>query len=220
MRKKLATIVLSMFAVAAMAQDTDSRKANIDWKEDSVEITTIKDIVRTQQAVTSRTATAAHFDKVWKNHGFFNVAYHTKATLDPVATYNLLKKNNEEAKYIETGVAYNGGKAPKFTNNWGASIMAGKNIKLHKPIANTLQFNIDFTGIDLSVSHYSTEPGVNDDKKDVLWEAHIKGSVGVATRNAVIIDATSALMGLKNPTDSTKTSCCWDITSTRPSALT
>ena len=167
MRKKLATIVLSMFAVAAMAQDTDSRKANIDWKEDSVEITTIKDIVRTQQAVTSRTATAAHFDKVWKNHGFFNVAYHTKATLDPVATYNLLKKNNEEAKYIETGVAYNGRKAPKYTNNWGASIMAGKNIKLHKPIANTLQFNIDFTGIDLSVSHYSTEPGENDDKKGV-----------------------------------------------------
>ena len=36
-----------------------------------------------------------------------------------------------------------------------------------------------------------------DDKKDVLWEAHIKGSVGVATRNAVIIDGSTTSSELK-----------------------
>ena len=167
MRKKLATILLSMFAIASQAQDTDreNRLANIDWQEDSVEITTIKDIVRTQQMVTNRTAQAGHFAKVWSNHGFFNIAYHTKGTLDPVSTIPL--KKDSKTDYIGTGVAYLNGKAPMYTNNWGASIMAGKNIKLHKPIANTLQFNIDFTGIDLSINHYTTEPGEDGDKKNV-----------------------------------------------------
>lgn len=147
MKKELTTMLLSMFAAAVMAQETngDNRLANIDWQEDSVEITTIKDIIRTQQAVTSRSATSAHFAKVWSKRGYFNAAYHTKATLTPQSP-------------IPTGVSgYNGGQVPKFETNWGASIMAGKNIKLHKPIANTLQFNLDFTGVDLSVNHYNAE---------------------------------------------------------------
>ena len=151
MKKELTTMLLSMFAAAVMAQETngDNRLANIDWQEDSVEITTIKDIIRTQQAVTSRSATSAHFAKVWSKRGYFHAAYHTKSTLAP-----------EEA--IMTGLdatEYNGGLVPTFSRKWGISIMAGKNIKLHKPIAQMVAFNLDFTGLDLSFNYYKAENG-------------------------------------------------------------
>lgn len=151
MKKELTTMLLSMFAAAVMAQETngDNRLANIDWQEDSVEITTIKDIIRTQQAVTSRSATSAHYDKVWSKRGYFNLSYHTKSTMSPVETY-------------QTGVAYNNGVVPTYKANWGASFMVGKNRKLHKkPIANMACFNLDFT-FEANFDHFNLEDSVEN----------------------------------------------------------
>jgi len=162
MKKQLTTFAVLLFSSLVLAQNenenSDNRLANIDWKEDTVEIVTVKDIIKTQQNITKRAALAGHYAKVWSKRGFFNVAYHTKATLEP-----------QEA--IETGLGatgYNNGKVPKFTADWGASIMVGKNIKLHKkPIANTLTFNLDYTGVDLTFNKYSAEPGLNNDHKNI-----------------------------------------------------
>ena len=149
MRKFLATAIASLFLLPSMGQtdEKDNRLANIDWKEDSVEITTIKDIVRTQQMVTNRSAQAGHYAKVWANRCYFNLAYHTKSTLNPTEDY--------ETVLGLTG--YNKGIVPMFSRKYGLSLMAGKNIKLHKPIAQMVQFNIDFTGMDLSFDYYEAE---------------------------------------------------------------
>lgn len=146
MRKFLATAIASLFLLPSMGQtdEKDNRLANIDWKEDSVEITTIKDIVRTQQMVTNRSAQAGHYAKVWANRGYFNLAYHTKSTLTPTDNY---KTGLGEA-------GFNKGIVPMFSRKYGLSLMAGKNIKLHKPIAQVVQFNLDFTGMDLSFNYY------------------------------------------------------------------
>ena len=88
MKKHLTAVLLFFCASSMTAQDdkVDSRLANIDWKEDSTEITTVRDIIRTQQKVTTRAALTNHYAKVWGNRGFFNVSYHLQSTMDPSRT--------------------------------------------------------------------------------------------------------------------------------------
>lgn len=155
MKKQLTAVLLCFCAASMMAQEDkgDSRLANIDWKEDSIEITTVKDIVRTKQSVASRAVKADHFAKVWGKRGFFNIAYNLKSEMTPHSD-------------IETGLGINGfneGKVPKFSAKWGASIQVGKSIKLHKkPIANTACFNLDYTGVDINFNYYKAENGGKD----------------------------------------------------------
>lgn len=148
MKRKFLTLAACLFAMMTFAQveNEDSRLANIDWKEDSTEVTTINDIINVQQELTSFNATGKHFEQVWGYRGYFNFSYNT-ATLSP-------------KDRISTGVSLNGGIVPEFKSDWGASIQLGRSYRLHKkPIANVAQFNIDYTGIDLNVNHYKAEEG-------------------------------------------------------------
>ena len=152
MKKHLTAVLLFFCASSMTAQDdkVDSRLTNIDWKEDSTEIITVRDIIRTQQKVTTRAALTDHYAKVWGNRGFFNVSYHLQSTMDPSRT-------------IPTGFSLNNGELPKQTAKYGGSILVGKNIKLHKkPIANTLAFNLDFIGVDLNFNYYDGEKADGD----------------------------------------------------------
>ena len=146
MKRKFLTFAACLFSAMTFAQqeNEDSRLANIDWKEDSTEVTTINDIIKQQQELTTFNATEKHFAKVWSYRGYFNFTYNT-ATLSP-----------KDA--IPTGVSLNGGIVPEFKSDWGVSIQLGRSYRLHKkPIANVAQFNIDYTGIDLNVNHYKAE---------------------------------------------------------------
>ncbi len=148
MKKQLTAVLLCFCAASMMAQEDkgDSRLANIDWKEDSIEITTVKDIVRTKQSVASRAVKADHFAKVWGKRGFFNIAYNLKSTMTPSTP-------------IKTGYAsLNGGFVSVKEAEWGGSIIVGKNIKLHKKtIANTLCINLDYVGVDINANYYKVE---------------------------------------------------------------
>ncbi|MBO6099096.1 MAG: hypothetical protein J6P01_03020, partial [Prevotella sp.] len=104
----------------------------------------VSDIIKMQQEVTKRNQSESHFRSVWSRKGYLNISYNT-STLSP-----------KDA--VPTGVAYNGGKAPEYKSNWGASIQLGRSYALHKrPISNILQFNIDYTYIDLNVNHFKAE---------------------------------------------------------------
>ena len=52
MKRKI-LLLASLFAFSAYAQDVneDERMANIDWSEDSTDVTTIQDIIKQQQKV-------------------------------------------------------------------------------------------------------------------------------------------------------------------------
>jgi len=146
MKKVFLTAFACLLTLASWGQeeDIDNRLANIDWREDSMEITTISDIVKTQQTITNRAAQESHLKKVWAHRGYFNISYHTQATMSPSSP-------------LETGVPFNGGYAPEYKASIGASIQVGRSIKLHKPIANMLLFNLDYTGIDLNFNRYKAE---------------------------------------------------------------
>lgn len=147
MKKLLFLSMVSLFGINAFGQNVNEldRPANIDWSEDSTEIVTIDDIVKTQQGLTSNQFEESHFQDVWSRKGYLNLSYNT-ATLTP-------------DERIQTGVpSLNGGLVPEFKSKWGASLQVGRGYKLHKkPIANILQFYIDYRYIDLNVNFIEHE---------------------------------------------------------------
>ena len=160
MKRKFLTLAACLFAMMTFAQveNEDSRLANIDWKEDSTEVTTINDIINVQQELTSFNATGKHFQQVWAYRSYVNFSYNT-TTLSPKETIN-------------TGFSdVNRGIVPEFKSDWGASLQVGRSYRLHKkPIANVAQFNIDYTGIDLNVNHYKAEEG------QYLYDSSVKNT--------------------------------------------
>lgn len=148
MKKRFLTLTFCFFALSSFAQENEmgKRLANIDWNEDSTEITTIKDIAKVQQSIARQTALKDHNAKIWAHRGFFNLAWHRKNSLTPHSE-------------IKTGVpSYNDGWVPDFNNDkYGGALQLGRVIKLHKPIANMVMFGLDYTGMDLNVNYYKAE---------------------------------------------------------------
>ena len=145
--KKITLLLACLFTFTAYAQEEetteDNRLSNIDWKEDTTEVVTINDIIKEQQAVTSRYSKEKHFTDVWSRRGYFNVSYNTEE-MKPSET-------------IKTGLE-SPANVPTFKSDWGLSIQLGRSYRLHKkPIANVAQFCIDYTGIDLNVNHFKEE---------------------------------------------------------------
>lgn len=146
MKRKLVVLITSVMVLGASAQDirVDERLQNIDWSEDSTEITTINDIIKEQQEVSSRNSSVRHFEDVWSRKGYFNMAF-CNTKLSPVDD-------------IKTGLG--DANVPSYKSSWGVSLQLGRSYRLHKkPIANTLQFYIDYTYIDFGVNHFKAEGG-------------------------------------------------------------
>ena len=163
MKKKILTLVACMLTLGALAQeeDTANKLANIDWNENPDEMTTIDDIKSERQSVANRVINDTHIKKIWANHGYFHIAYHLKGSMNPTGTKvdGTMKMNGIDLmpQNIYSGMLESNGSlhvVPKYTVDFAASIQAGKNIKLHKPIIDIFQFNIDFTGADLTFSRY------------------------------------------------------------------
>ncbi len=147
MKRKIINCLALAVSFVAAAQEPDYTEVVgiIDEAEDTTQVTSIADIIATQEIITSRNTNVAHFNNVWRRKSYFNLSYNKHVSLD--------------GKDIELGyMGYNNGVAPKFEGDWGASIMLGHSYNLHKkPIANVVQFNLDYTYIDLNINHYKAE---------------------------------------------------------------
>lgn len=144
MKKKLILSFGCLLALSAVGQNVDDQDIlkNVNWQEDSTEITTVDDIIKMQQDVTDRRFKESHFRDVWSRKGYFNISYNT-TTLSP-------------DQDIRSGIGDD--LIPEYKSNWGVSLQLGRNYALHKsPIADLLQFNIDFTYVDLGANHFKIE---------------------------------------------------------------
>ena len=144
MKKKLIFSITCLIAICAYGQDVNEPNLpmTFNWQEDTTEVTTINDIIRMQQDVTNKKFAESHYRDVWSRKGYFNISYNS-TTLTPDQS-------------IPTGVG--GGVVPEFKSDWGVSLNIGRSYALHKsPIANMLQFNFDFSYIDLNVNHFKHE---------------------------------------------------------------
>lgn len=154
--------------ITSMTTMVDAQNGIIDWDEDSTRIVTYNDIVKQQQETTTREGLLEHNTKVWGNRTFFNISYNLGATLTPTGT----ESENSSIGDIFTGLNEDGFKTvEKFQCDWGVSLKWGKNIRLHKKaLANIVQFNIDYTWVDLSANHYKAV--VN--KQDKVYDSSSK----------------------------------------------
>lgn len=144
MKKKLIFSITCLIAISAYGQDVNEPNLpmTFNWQEDTTEVTTINDIIRMQQDVTNKKFAESHYRDVWSRKGYFNISYNS-TTLTPDQS-------------IPTGVG--GNVVPEFKSDWGVSLNIGRSYALHKsPIANMLQFNFDFSYIDLNVNHFKQE---------------------------------------------------------------
>lgn len=154
--KKITLLLACLFTFTVYAQEEDgsedNRLSNIDWKEDTTEVVTVNDIIKEQQAVTSRYSRQKHFTDVWSRRSYLNFSYNTSSM-----------EMKESGAKAATGLDEKTGgltTVPKFKSDWGASLQVGRSYRLHKePIANVAQFCIDYTGIDLNLNHYKAEEG-------------------------------------------------------------
>ena len=147
MKKPLILFAVCLSAVSVTGQNVNNPNlpANIDWKEDTTEIVTVADIVKTQQDLTVKNFREAHYQDVWARNNYVNVAYNS-VTLSP-----------DDNVPTGMGSAF----APDFKSNWGLSVKLGTSYKLHKnPISNVLQFYIDYSYIDLNINHFGQEGSV------------------------------------------------------------
>lgn len=146
MKRTLFSCMALALGFTSFAQAELESAVMLDWAEDTTQVTTIADIISVQEKVTSSNSTLRHFSKVWGRNTYFNISY-ANASLNP-------------KEPILLGYNYNNNTVPDFKSDWGASITIGHNYRLHKkPIANIVQFNIDYTYIDLDINHFKIEPG-------------------------------------------------------------
>lgn len=144
MKKKLIVSFGCLLALSAFGQNVNDQDIlkNVNWQEDSTEVTTVDDIIKMQQGVTGRRFKESHFSDVWSRKSYFNISYNS-TTLSP-----------DETIYSGIGDDH----IPEYKSNWGVSLQLGRSYALHKnPIANLLQFNIDFTYVDLGANHFEIE---------------------------------------------------------------
>lgn len=142
LKKGLPLSVMCLLSMNVCGQnDVDTNKmTNIDWKEDSTNIVTVEDIVKTQQEITVGNTMETHFRDVWSRKDYINISYNS-SKLSPKEDYSLGLGDNS--------------KVPSYSSDWGVSLQIGKSSRLHKkPISNMLQFYFDFSYVDLNVNHY------------------------------------------------------------------
>ncbi len=147
MKKLFLILMCGMASLAAIAQNDETRLDDTDSPADSTGLTSINDIINERQEVNERLFMDNHYHRVWGYRSFVNFIYHGTAKMTP-------------DEPVQTGV----GLAPEYKAKMGFALQVGRNYRLHKrPIANVAQFNLDFTGFDLSLNIYDTE-SVNGSK--------------------------------------------------------
>lgn len=141
MKKLFLSLALMAGTLHAMAQYDDAMLQNLDTEEDTTNVTRVRDIVAMQQKVLSSSNTEKHLQDVWKRRAFFNISWNKQT---------LKSKNEIPTEY--------GAQDYKFKNDWGIGLQAGVNYRLHKkPIANMVNFCLDYSWLDLNVHHYKAE---------------------------------------------------------------
>lgn len=129
-------------AQAALKADGEAEPAlTIEQAEDTTKIRTIDDVVNDKVRQARISGDTEHWDDVWSRRSYFNLGYNM-STLAPTDNYR-------------TGIGNE--MVNDFKSDYGFSLQYGRSFRLHKkPIANILQFCIDYTGIDLNFSHYAS----------------------------------------------------------------
>lgn len=148
-------------ATVGFAQIDIEQVRILDLAEDTTQVNTIADIIQIQEQVSKNNTKNSHFADVWSRRSFINIGYDLSTKMT--------------AKHaIQLG--YNDRTADKFKSSQGVMLQFGHAYALHRsPIANIVQFNIDYTYVDLDFNYFKAEQFANEfdpkTNKNLPWAA-------------------------------------------------
>lgn len=158
MKKSFFLLCFACLAQLALAQTDNTVISQLDYEEDTLNTTSLNDIINTQELVFNKSYRSKVIQGVWKPKKYFTMSYvnHTLNGKD-LPLYN--RKKDEYKEQDST-----------FKSDWAVSIKRSRTIKLHKrPISDILLFGLEFSGMDVSVSHFKKNDAVyyNSQKKHI-----------------------------------------------------
>ena len=125
-----------LFSAQAFAQN-ETRTILLDHEEDTANVTSLEDIIKTQEKVFSANYRKDVVTGVWKRKKHFSLSY---------------AKTEMNGKKIEM---YDGIKNPSYTADWAVNLKRSHTYSFHKrPIADIVSFGLEFGFIDLSANHF------------------------------------------------------------------
>lgn len=169
MKKKIIlsafALMCAVFSYAQGSITSDDEPLNID--EDTTSVSSLDEIVKTQEMVYTKKFRDEVVQNVWKRKRSFSIAYTTASLEGDLQMYNPTR----DAYELVT---------QKFKNDWGLTMKAATTVRFHKrPIADIVSFGLDYSLLDLSVNHYKELEGDKLYKSDETWPEDIDGK----TRN-------------------------------------
>ena len=159
-------IFLSVFvltcAMHLFAQTDDQTTQGIlDFEEDTTSITSLSDIIKTQEQIYEKTYHSNFIKSVWKRKKAFTVSYENTT----LKSNKLMMYDQGSDKYSEENKT--------FESDWGVSIKRSRTSALHKrPIADIVTFALEHSFLDISVNHYKK---IREGK---LYNSNIVDTVG------------------------------------------
>lgn len=155
-----------LFSAQAFAQN-ETRTILLDHEEDTANVTSLEDIIKTQEKVFSANYRKDVVSGVWKRKKHFSLSYaKTEMNGKGIEMYNTSTQKYEAMD-------------PSYTADWAVNLKRSHTYSFHKrPIADIVSLGLEFGFIDLSANHFkgdSTykynssmlgEVTVEDDKKE------------------------------------------------------
>ena len=169
MKKKIIlsafALMCAVFSYAQGSVTSDDEPLNID--EDTTSVSSLDEIVKTQEMVYTKKFRDKVVQNVWKRKSSFSIAYTTTNLEGDLQMYN--PDPTKDAYELVN---------QKFKNDWGLTMKIATTVRFHKrPIADIVSFGLDYSLLDLSVNHYKELEGDKLYKSSETWTENIDGKI-------------------------------------------
>lgn len=151
-RNLLFWFILNLLPLGVFAQVPQTPVILDEEEAEEMELDSLSYLVETMNKHGNSLALEAKRKASWKRKSFFRISY-TKSTMEPSSGVGPDFVADDGQLMLDG--TNKGNDLYKFKNEYGVSIMNGKNISLHKkPIVNMVQIALDYTWIDLNYNNY------------------------------------------------------------------
>lgn len=148
MKKKIfLSAWIMLFSMNAFGQTDMTEVSQLDFEEDTTNVTSLNDIIQMQELVYTQSFRSNVVKGVWKRKKNFYVSYNNvKLSGKDLRTYNVNNGKYEDKQDVD------------FESDWAITLKRSRTIPFHKrPIADVVSFGLEFSGLDLSVAHYKQD---------------------------------------------------------------
>lgn len=162
MKKIIFSALTFVCSIHVFAQTNDPAiPENLDFEEDTTSVTSLNDIIKTQEQIYAKSYQNNFIKSVWKRQKAFTIYGGWWENNNTLTGHNLNMYDNGE--YKERDV--------EFKSDWSVGLKRSRTSALHKhAIANMLSFGLEHSFFDISVNHYKRMEGKKLYDSNILWE--------------------------------------------------